>query len=43
VCTSADGSIVYITAHIFYEDLAKIQESLLPLNSIEQQAQETAL
>ena len=24
VCTTADGSIIYITAHIFYEDLASI-------------------
>ena len=24
VCTTADGNIIYITAHLFYEDLAKI-------------------
>ena len=29
VSTDIDGSIKYITAHIFYEDLAKIQQNQL--------------
>ena len=31
VCTGVDGTIIYITTHMFFEDLAKIQESL-PIN-----------
>jgi hypothetical protein len=32
VCTSGDGTISYITCHIFYEDLALLQEVLSPLH-----------
>lgn len=36
VCTGINGEISYITVHMFYEDLAKIQDSLPPLNILEE-------
>ena len=35
VCTGVDGTIIYITAHMFFEDLAKVQASLPPKDIIE--------
>ena len=32
VCTGIDGEIIYITAHIFFEDLAKIQQTQIDFN-----------